>query len=75
MQAVPREHVSRYGIVEGIEIEDRFMKVKGLVEKPNVEETPSNVSILGRYIVTPKIFEILENTKPGREMKYNLQMH
>ena len=42
------------------------MKVKGLVEKPNVDESPSDVAILGRYIVTPKIFEILENTKPGK---------
>lgn len=66
VQTVPEEHVSRYGIVEGIEIEDRVMKVKGLVEKPSVEESPSNVAILGRYIVTPKIFEILENTKPGK---------
>lgn len=66
VQTVPHEHVSRYGIVDGIEIEDRVMKVKGLVEKPNVEEAPSNVAILGRYIVTPKIFEILENTKPGK---------
>ncbi|MGB6187559.1 MAG: UTP--glucose-1-phosphate uridylyltransferase GalU [Aeromonas molluscorum] len=66
VQTVPKEHVSRYGIVEGIEIEDRVMKVKGLVEKPSIEEAPSNVAILGRYIVTPKIFEILENTKPGK---------
>ncbi|MGL5086736.1 MAG: UTP--glucose-1-phosphate uridylyltransferase GalU [Clostridium sp.] len=66
VQTVPQEHVSRYGIVDGIQIEDRVMKVKGLVEKPSVEEAPSNVAILGRYIVTPKIFEILENTKPGK---------
>ncbi|MBU3108886.1 UTP--glucose-1-phosphate uridylyltransferase GalU [Clostridium gasigenes] len=66
VQTVPKEHVSRYGIVEGIEIEDRVMKVKGLVEKPSIEEAPSNVAILGRYIVTPKIFEILGNTKPGK---------
>ena len=66
VQTVPSEHVSRYGIVDGIEIEDRVMKVKGLVEKPNMEDAPSNVAILGRYIVTPKIFEILENTKPGK---------
>ena len=42
------------------------MKVKGLVEKPNIDEAPSNVAILGRYIVTPKIFEILDRTKPGK---------
>ena len=47
-------------------IEDRVYKVKKLVEKPAIEESPSNVAILGRYIITPKIFEILENTKPGK---------
>ncbi|MBU3103160.1 UTP--glucose-1-phosphate uridylyltransferase GalU [Clostridium gasigenes] len=66
VQTVPAQHVSRYGIVEGIQIEDRVMKVKSLVEKPSIEEAPSNVAILGRYIVTPKIFEILENTNPGK---------
>lgn len=66
VQTVPEENVCKYGIVDGIEIEDRVCKVKGLVEKPNAEEAPSNVAILGRYIVTPKIFEILERTKPGK---------
>ena len=66
VQTVPEENVSKYGIVDGIEIEDRVCKVKGLVEKPSVEDAPSNVAILGRYIVTPKIFEILERTKPGK---------
>ena len=41
-------------------------KVKGLVEKPSVEDAPSNTAILGRYIVTPRIFDILDNTKPGK---------
>ena len=66
VQTVPEENVSKYGIVDGIQIEDRVCKVKGLVEKPSVEDAPSNVAILGRYIVTPKIFEILERTKPGK---------
>ena len=63
---VLEENVSKYGIVDGIQIEDRVCKVKGLVEKPSIEDAPSNVAILGRYIVTPKIFEILERTKPGK---------
>ena len=66
VQTVDNEDVCKYGIVDGIDIEDRVMKVKGLVEKPRIEEAPSNVAILGRYIVTPKIFEILDNTKPGK---------
>jgi len=66
VQSVDPENVSKYGIVDGIQIEDRLCKVKGLVEKPSKEDAPSNTAILGRYIVTPKIFEILENTKPGK---------
>lgn len=66
VQTVPEDKVNKYGIVDGILIEDRVCKVKGLVEKPSIEEAPSNVAILGRYIVTPKIFEILERTKPGK---------
>ena len=66
VQTVPHDKVNKYGIVEGIDIENRVMKVKGLVEKPNIDEAPSNVAILGRYIVTPKIFEILDRTKPGK---------
>ncbi|UBK35300.1 UTP--glucose-1-phosphate uridylyltransferase GalU [Clostridium perfringens] len=66
VQTVPQSHVSKYGIVDGKYIEGKVYKVKGLVEKPSVEEAPSNVAILGRYIVTPRIFDILENTKPGK---------
>ena len=66
VQTVAPENVDKYGIVDGIHIEDRVYKVKRLVEKPVVEEAPSNVAILGRYIITPQIFEILENTKPGK---------
>lgn len=66
VQTVPEEDVSKYGIVNGLHIEDRVYKVKDLVEKPKKEEAPTNVAILGRYIITPQIFEILENTAPGK---------
>ncbi|MDI9210772.1 MAG: UTP--glucose-1-phosphate uridylyltransferase GalU [Clostridium butyricum] len=66
VQNVPRNDVYKYGIVDGIIVEDRVYKVKSLIEKPSVEESPSNTAILGRYIVTPRIFDILENTKPGK---------
>jgi UTP--glucose-1-phosphate uridylyltransferase len=72
VQNVAPENVSKYGIVDGIEIEERVCKVKGLVEKPKAEDAPSNIAILGRYIVTPKIFEILERTKPGKENEIQL---
>lgn len=65
VQTVSDEDVSKYGIVDGKFIEDGVYKVKNLVEKPSLEEAPSNVAILGRYIITPEIFDILDNTKPG----------
>ena len=66
VQKVPEDEVSKYGIVDGIHIEDRVYKVKDLVEKPAAEESPSNIAILGRYIITPRIFEHLERTNPGK---------
>lgn len=66
VQTVPESETNKYGIVDGIHIEDRVYKVKDLVEKPSVDEAPSNVAILGRYIITPQIFDILENTEPGK---------
>ncbi|MGL5614723.1 MAG: UTP--glucose-1-phosphate uridylyltransferase GalU [Sarcina sp.] len=66
VQEVPEKDVDKYGIVDGIHIEDRVYKVKDLVEKPKKEEAPTNVAILGRYIITPAIFDILDKTKPGK---------
>ena len=66
VQEVSEEDVSKYGIVDGIHIEDRVYKVKDLVENPKPEESPSNIAILGRYIITPQIFEKIENTTPGK---------
>ena len=66
VQEVAREDVCKYGIIDGKHIEDRVYKVKGLVEKPSVEDAPSNVAILGRYIINPAMFEILEHTEPGK---------
>lgn len=66
VQEVAAEDVNKYGIVDARYIEDKIYKVKGLVEKPSREEAPSNIAILGRYIINPAIFEILEHTKPGK---------
>lgn len=65
VQTVPREVVDKYGIVEGSCISDRIYEVANLVEKPRVEDAPSNIAILGRYIINPGIFEILEKTGEG----------
>lgn len=65
VQRVPNEMVSKYGIVNPKSTDGKLSKVKNLVEKPAKQKAPSNIAILGRYIITPKIFEILESTKPG----------
>ena len=66
VQEVDRENVDKYGILDVKHIENRVYKVKDMVEKPSVEEAPSNIAILGRYIITPEIFNILENQAPGK---------
>lgn len=65
VQEVHEEDVDKYGIVSGKHIENGVYKVKDLVEKPSIGEAPTNVAILGRYIITPEIFNILENTEKG----------
>ncbi|AEV70561.1 UTP--glucose-1-phosphate uridylyltransferase GalU [Acetivibrio clariflavus] len=66
VQPVDEEDVSKYGIVSCKQVDNRVYKVKDLVEKPDKENAPSNIAILGRYIITPLIFECLENAKPGK---------
>lgn len=66
VQRVDANEVSKYGIIRELYIEGKVYKVKGVIEKPTLEEAPSNIAILGRYIITPQIFEILEDTKPGK---------
>lgn len=72
VQEVNEDDVSKYGIVDGNCIEDSIYKVRDLVEKPSKEEAPSNIAILGRYIINPAIFEILENVKPGKNGEIQL---
>lgn len=72
VQHVPNENVSKYGIIKGVKVENRVYKVEDMVEKPSAEEAPSNIAILGRYIITPEIFEILSNTKPGKNNEIQL---
>jgi len=72
VQTVTEDNVSKYGIIDGNNIEDRVFKVHNMVEKPSKEDAPSNIAILGRYIVTPAIFKIIENTKIGKNGEIQL---
>lgn len=66
VQKVAKEDTNKYGIIDAKFIEDRVYKVKDLVEKPDSDKAPSNIAILGRYIITPEIFDILSDLPPGK---------
>ena len=63
---VPKENVSSYGVVDGRFIEDDLIMVNDMIEKPDPKDAPTNLAIIGRYILTPDIFDIIENTNPGK---------
>lgn len=63
---VPSDLVSRYGVIQGEEVAPGQWRVTGLVEKPPVNQAPSNLAIFGRYLLTPQVMEILPNVRPGR---------
>ncbi|WP_422138237.1 UTP--glucose-1-phosphate uridylyltransferase GalU [Endozoicomonas sp. ALC020] len=65
VEQVPKECVNKYGVIDPIKLSDRLYRLKGVVEKPPVEKAPSNLSIVGRYVLQPRIFELLENTTRG----------
>ena len=66
VQPVAKEDTKAYGIIEPKQVEDRVYKVLSLVEKPGPKYAPSNLAIVGRYILTPEIFGMLEKTSPGK---------
>ena len=63
---VPTEHVHKYGVIAGKAIGDDLYMVDTMVEKPDASEAPSNLAIIGRYILTPDIFDLIEQTEPGK---------
>ena len=65
LEKVPKEKVERYGIIDGVEIEKNIYDIKKLVEKPPISEAPSNLAIMGRYVLSPEIFDNIEKTTPG----------
>ena len=72
VQKIDRNDVNKYGIIQGKYIDENIHLIKDLVEKPDIESAPSNIAILGRYILKPDIFKILENQKPGKNNEIQL---
>jgi len=72
LEEVKQELVSRYGVIDGEHVSDNVVKAKGWIEKPSIEEAPSNLVVASRYLFTPEIFDYLENTKPGKNDEIQL---
>ena len=66
IEEVPRDQVDKYGVIAGVEAEPGVYRIESMVEKPAVDEAPSNLAIIGRYLLTPDIFELIRNTAPGK---------
>jgi UTP--glucose-1-phosphate uridylyltransferase len=66
IEEIPMQDTNKYGVIAGNEIEPGIFMIKDMVEKPDPKDAPSNLAIIGRYILTPDIFEIIRNTKPGK---------
>jgi UTP--glucose-1-phosphate uridylyltransferase len=72
VKRVTEDEVSRYGIIECKQVADRVYQVTDLVEKPQPEDAPSNLAIMGRYILVPEVFTALQETKPGKNGEIQL---
>lgn len=72
VQEVPEDQISKFGVIAGDPIKDGIYQVTNMVEKPDPKDAPSNLAIIGRYILTPDIFEIIENTPPGKNDEVQL---
>jgi UTP--glucose-1-phosphate uridylyltransferase len=72
LEEVKPERVSRYGIIDGKAVSDNVYKANDWIEKPSIEEAPSNLAIASRYIFTPEIFDYLEKTLPGKNNEIQL---
>jgi len=66
VEEVPKDETQKYGVIDGEEIEEGLIRITNMVEKPAPEDAPTNLAIIGRYILTPDIFDIIRETPPGR---------
>jgi len=66
IEEIPEKDTNKYGVISGEKITDNIFRVNDMVEKPEPKDAPSNLAIIGRYILTPEIFEVIKTTKPGK---------
>lgn len=72
IQEVPEDQIHKFGVIAGSQIKEGLFQVSDMVEKPDSKDAPSNLAVIGRYILTPDIFDILENTPPGKNGEIQL---
>jgi len=72
IQEVPMDEVHKYGVISGEQIRDDIVRVNSMVEKPDPDKAPSNLAVIGRYILTPDIFDYLRETPPGKNGEIQL---
>ena len=66
LEKVPLSEIHRYGVIDGVKESNGVYRINNLIEKPSIENAPSDLAIIGRYILTPDIFDILKNSRPGK---------
>lgn len=72
LQKVPKESVSSYGVIAGKQVADREWAIETFVEKPKIDEAPSDLAVVGRYVITPEILQILKTQEPGKDGEIRL---
>jgi len=72
VQEVPIKEVDKYGVISGKQLDDKLVQIEYMVEKPSPQDAPSNLAVIGRYILTPDIFDVLRNTPPGKDGEVQL---
>lgn len=72
IQEVPEDQIHKFGVIAGSQIKEGLFQVSDMVEKPDAKDAPSNLAVIGRYILTPDIFDLIEDTPPGKNGEIQL---
>lgn len=72
LEKIPKQNVSKYGVIDGVQLNKNIWEIKNFVEKPKIEDAPSDLAAVGRYIITPEIINILKKQEPGKDGEIRL---
>jgi UTP--glucose-1-phosphate uridylyltransferase len=72
VSAIPKEDVNKFGVIDGVDLDESTIEVKKIVEKPKIENAPSNLVAVGKYVITPEVFEVLKNIQSGKSGEIRL---